>query len=257
MLITLAATWQPRGETARFVQLRPQLEQVYQHGVIAVPAQPDGTAPDQVRALVAGSAWQVVDAPRPAGSRYRALQHALHAATAGHIHYADMDRLLRWVETRPAEWRQTVTALTQSDCLIIGRTERAWQTHPQALQQTEQVINTVFSHLFGQSVDLGGGSRGFSRPSAAQLIAHSTPGPWEDAYWPMLLHQAGVRLDYLAVDGLDWESADRHQPTAASADLQQRRAATYDADPHHWARRVQMAQEIIAAGLAVVKPVSQ
>jgi hypothetical protein len=251
LTITLATTWQPRGETARFVRLRPQLEQVYSLGVVAVPADPDSTAPDQVRAVAVGSHWLVIDSPRPAWSRYLALQNALHTAAASHIHYADMDRLLRWVETRPTEWRQTVAAVVQSDCLIIGRTSQAFQTHPQALQQTEQMINSVFSHLLGQVVDLGGGSRGFSRRSAHQLISHSAPGPWEDARWPLLLHQAGVRLDYLAVDGLDWESADRHQPKAATTDLQQRLAAAYDADPHHWARRVQIALQIVEAGLAV------
>jgi hypothetical protein len=165
-----------------------------------------------------------------------------------------MDRLLRWVETCADEWRQTVATLPQHDCLIIGRTAQAFATHPQALQQTEQIINMVFSHYFGQIVDLGGGSRGYSRRCVEYLLAHSTPGPWDDAQWPMLLQQAGFPLSYLAVDGLDWESADRHRPQAADGDLQRTLADAYDADPTQWARRVGIALEIIQAGLAATPP---
>ncbi len=164
-----------------------------------------------------------------------------------------MDRLLRWVETRPDEWQQTVATVQQQDCLIIGRSAQALATHPQALQQTEQIINTLFSHLLDQTVDLGGGSRGYNRQAVEYLLAHSTPGPWADAQWPMLLHQAGFRLNYQAVDGLDWESADRHRAQAADAELQRTLAAAYNADPKHWTRRVQIALEIIQAGLAATE----
>lgn len=253
MTVTLAATWQPRGEMARFVRLRPQLAQVYEQLVIAVPIHVNPTIVEQVRALTDDAPFTIVSSPQPAWSRYLALQSACHASAATHVHYADMDRLLRWVETQPEEWRQTVETVKKSDCLIIGRTANALETHPQALQQTEQIINTLFSHLFDQTVDLGGGSRGYSRQAVEHLLAHSTPGPWDDAQWPMLLHQAGFRLNYQAVDGLDWESADRHRAYAADAELQRTLAAAYDADPKHWARRVQIALEIIQAGLAVTE----
>jgi len=233
--------------------LWPQIEQAYEHIVIAVPVNGNPTAPEQVRALTDGAQLTIVISPAPPWSRYLALQAALQHSSAGYIHYADMDRLLRWVETRPDEWQQTVAAVQQQDCLIIGRSTQALATHPQALQQTEQIINTLFSHLLAQTVDLGGGSRGYSRQAVEHLLAHSTPGPWDDAQWPMLLHQAGFRLGYQAVDGLDWESADRHRAQAADAGLQRTLSAAYDADPKHWARRVQIALEIIQAGLAVTE----
>ncbi|MEZ4869784.1 MAG: hypothetical protein R3C14_51135 [Caldilineaceae bacterium] len=252
MSITLATTWRPRGELARFARLLPQIEQGYEQIVIALPSNIDPIDLEQIRTLTAGRSVALVLSPQPFGNRQLALQQALHTSTAGHIHLVDMDRLLRWVETQPDEWRQTVTAVAKRDCLIMGRTPHALETHPQALQQTEQVINTVFSHLLGQPVDLGGGSRGFSRRCVEYLLAHSAPGSWEDARWPMLLHQAGFQVDYLAVDGLDWESADRHRNHAADAHVQREVADAYDADPRHWARRVEIAQEIIAAGLCVV-----
>lgn len=250
MNITLACTWHPRGEMTRFQQLRPQLAQHYTQIILVTPATAGEEAVASVCALADEPHLTVAISPAPPASRYLALQTAWQRSTAAHIHYADLDRLLRWVETRPEEWQQTVAALPHHDCLIIGRTAQAFATHPQALQQTERIINTVFSHHFGQAVDLGGGSRGYSRRCVEHLLAHSRPGPWDDAQWPMLLQQAGFRLGYLAVDGLDWESADRHRSQAADGALQRAVADAYDADPAHWARRVQIALEIIQASLA-------
>ena len=152
----------------------------------------------------------------------------------------------------PAEWQQAVALLQTTDCLIIGRTEPAFRTHPQALQQTEKIVNTVFSQLLDQSVDLGGGSRGFSRRAGQTLIDQTSPGPWVDAEWPMILHRAGFGLDYLAVDGLDWESADRYRQQAADAATQRRIAEAYDQDADNWAIRVQFALDIVRAGLAAL-----
>ncbi len=249
MNIALACTWHPRGEMTRFQQLRPQLAQLYTQIILVTPATVGEETVATVCALADEPRLIVATSPAPPASRYLALQTAWERTTAPHIHYADMDRLLRWVETRPNEWRQTVATLTQHDCLIIGRTAQAFATHPQALQQTEMIINTVFSHHFGQVVDLGGGSRGYSRRCVEHLLAHSHPGPWDDAQWPMLLHRAGFPVNYLAVDGLDWESADRYRTQAADGALQRTIADAYDADPAHWARRVQIALEIIEAGL--------
>jgi len=205
MNIALTCTWHPRGELARFQQLRPHLAQRYSQIILVTPATAGEAAVARVHALADEPHLTVVISPAPPASRYLALQTACQHSAAPHIHYADLDRLLHWVETRPDEWRQTVAALPNHDCLIIGRTPQAFATHPQALQQTEQIINAVFSHYFGQPVDLGGGSRGYSRRCVEYLLAHSHPGPWDDAQWPMLLHQAGFRVGYLPVDGLDWE----------------------------------------------------
>lgn len=249
MSITLASTWLPRGEMPRLRQMYQRLLQIYERLIISVPRDIDPLGLDQIRTLTGRPNGVMVVPANQAEGRYVALRHALET-TATHVHYVDMDRLLHWVETRPLEWQQTVAAVQRAECLIIGRTPRAIHTHPRALQQTEQVINVVFSHLLGQQVDLGGGSRGFSRRAVRFLMTHSSAGTWPDAQWPMLLHQAGFALDYLAVEGLEWESADQHRLQAADPDTQRRLAAAYDTDPQQWASRVQIALDIIQAGLA-------
>ena len=246
MTVTLACTWRPRGEIDRFRQLRPELEGVYHSIVIAVP--PD-TALEDVQVTPAHPGLLIVKSHRPGWGRYVAIQEALKSSSS-HMHYADMDRLLHWLEITPHEWTQTIEAIRKTDCLILGRTARAFGTHPQALQQTERIINAVASHVLGRPVDVGGGMRGLSRRAAEYLIGHSTPASWGDAAWPILLQRAGFAVDYLALDGNEWESADRYRQRAADPETQRRIAAAYDQDAKHWATRVDMALEIVQEALA-------
>jgi len=252
MSVTLACTWWPHGDMPRFQKLYSQLGQVYESLVISVSGEVDPADLDEVKTLEAYKGVRVVIPPDRTQARHAAMRMSLDTP-ASHIHYADMDRLLRWVETRPIEWRQTVEAVQKADCLIIGRTAAAFQTHPQALQKTEAIINLVFSHLLGQPVDLCSGSKGFSRRAAEFLIANTSPGHWADAEWPMLLHRAGFKLEAIVVDGLDWETADRHQAQAADSDAQRRLADAHDQDARRWALRVQVALDIVREGLAAAQ----
>jgi len=77
-----------------------------------------------------------------------ALKIALQSPVA-HIHYADMDRLLRWVETRPEEWREATLRIADGDYLVMGRSAAAYATHPQALVKTEEISNHLISRLVG------------------------------------------------------------------------------------------------------------
>lgn len=247
MTVTLAATFNPRGEVARLQRFYPLLQSVYEHIVISLPpvAQPEDV--ELVKALPGVLAWVNRDWSH---GRYQALARSLETAST-HIQYADMDRLIRWVETRPDEWRATVEAVQQSDCLVIGRTEQAWATHPRALYQTERVYNLLFSQILGVEVDLGAGSKGFSRRAVAFLAqnAHQGRALGADSEWVILLHRAGFTIDTLLVDGLDWETADRYSDQAADAETQRRAAQAYDERAENWSMRVAVALETAEAGL--------
>jgi hypothetical protein len=162
-----------------------------------------------------------------------------------------MDRLLRWVETRPAEWRNAVAQIEAGDYLIMGRSASAYATHPQALVRTEAISNRLISQLVGQALDVSAGSKGFGRRAAQYLVDQTKPGRalGADGAWTVLLHRAGFRVDYLEVDGLDWETADRYQARSADVEQQLALAQAYDQDPAHWAMRVEVALEIVQAGL--------
>jgi hypothetical protein len=251
MTVALAAPWNPRGELNRFQRLHPLLQSVYQDMIVTLPPQAD---PEVVESLqVLPHVTPVVTPEWPQG-RYLSLKMALETG-ADYIHYADFDRLLRWVETRPDEWRQTVQVVVLSDCLVIGRTAWAWETHPRSLRETEAVSNEVFSHLLGIPLDLSAGSKGFSRAAAQVIMANTRPDRpmGADSEWIVLLHRAGFAVDTIQVDGLDWESADRYRGSAANEDMQREAAALYDQNPQHWAMRVAVAAEIVESGLDALR----
>lgn len=250
--VALACAWRPRGELSRWQALRPQLEDVYQGVTLAVPPDADR---DQVKGLEVRLDLAVTIAPRPFWTRHVAIHQALATATehVTHLHYADGDRLLHWVETAPAEWRRAVEAIPQSEYLIIGRSEQAMRTHPQAMQQTEMIINSVASHLLGEAVDVGGGSRGLSRAAAHLVLAHSVPEHFGDAEWPILLQRCGLSVGYLAVDGLAWETPDHFQAQAASRATQRQVAEAYDQRADRWSARVRTAREIVQEALAATR----
>lgn len=245
--IALAATYHPRGEVKRLERWWSLLQSAYDNLTIVLP--PDATAAESavIRALRGGQVHQTSDWSH---GRYMALKLGYESG-AGVIHYADLDRLLRWVETRPDEWHAARHTVMQADCLVLGRTAAAWATHPEALRQTEAISNGLFSRLLGQPLDLSAGSKGFSRRAAACLLANTQPGRaiGTDAEWIVVLWRLGFPVESLLVDGLDWEIPDQHQDSAADAERQAVVRAAYDADASRWALRVRIAQEIIEAGM--------
>ena len=166
-----------------------------------------------------------------------------------------MDRLHRVVETRPEAWRRVVAGIPQHECLVLGRTDAAWDTHPRALRQTERITSHVFSAILGQELDLSAGSKGFSRAAAEWIVQNSVPGRalGKDSEWVILAQRGGFRVSQVLVDGLDWEIPDRYQDRAADTDriLQVREA--YDAKVESWAMRVGVAVEIAEAGVEALK----
>ncbi len=255
--VILAATWNPRGEMPRLRRLMPILIQEYSGMVLILPPGAEAILVEEIQQLPGKqmSNWLRIDIqPSWSWGRYMALKEAVQVE-ADFIQYADLDRLLRWIETRPDEWRRTVESIQEWDCLVIGRTSQSMETHPQSLQRTEAISNQVVSHILGKAVDASAGSKGFSQRAARFLVDNTSPGRalGTDAEWPIMLQRAGMRVGALAVDGLDWETADRYQEQAASPEQQRQLAQAYDDDPRHWSYRVSVAAEITDIALEAAK----
>jgi len=253
MTIALGSTWHPRGELPRLERLLPKLGEVYASITITLPPFAESGVVQSLQAI-AGRLGSILRAPVLTEDwrtgRYLAIREALKS-DATHVQYADLDRLLRWVETRSQEWRQVVSIIESCECLVIGRTSQAYHTHPRALVDTEAISNLVASHLLGRAMDFSAGSKGFSRRAAEFIAQHGTHqrAMGTDAEWPIMLKRAGYAVDYLEVEGLDWEIADHEQETAASPERQRQLADRYDTDPRHWARRAAIALEIVQSAL--------
>jgi hypothetical protein len=243
MDVILSCTWKFPEEVERFLRSWPRLQEAYSGIALALPPEADAGQMLRLQDLLGHALIVPLDW---AHRQHAALQKALEMP-GSHLHHAALEVLLPWVERHPEEWRKTLEEIPKADCLIIGRSRRAWATYPLSVQETERSVNNIFSSLLGKPVDLGGGMRGFSRPAALFLLAHSPPGhaPVE-AEWPVLLWRAGFAVDGLALDGLEWGDF---------ADEESRREASerYDRDLGNWLRRAKAALEVIQAGLEATR----
>ncbi|MBN1563533.1 MAG: hypothetical protein JXA10_06835 [Anaerolineae bacterium] len=253
MTVALAATWHPRGELNRALRMIDDLTALYAGIFVVVP--PD--AGSDVSALIDHPGVSIISGDDWYGGRHHAVQNALASGlNFAAIHYCDFDRLLHWLERFPDELQRTVDHITQVDCLITGRTDQAWATHPRCMIETENIFNMTFSQLLDldsdhEVIDFGAGSRGLSRRATEYLIQHATPtwGWAVDAAWPLLLHHAGYTVEYVAVDGLAWETPDQFRDTVADAETRSAMAAQYDQSPDIWRQRVHVAHEITRVGV--------
>lgn len=153
----------------------------------------------------------------PAGDIARArrqlVKNGLLLHPAAYFHFADYDRLLHWWLYHKGELIRVVATLPDYDFVVIGRTERAFQTHPLIQRETERLINRLFAHTFGQDIPKGcealidvlTASRGISNKAAQTINAFSCAvGPaGVDVEWPIL---AGGPVAYIPVEGMEYES---------------------------------------------------
>ncbi len=176
-------------------------------------------------------------------ARRTAVTTALAWETS-HILYCDGDRVVHWAEHYPEELRATADRIQTHDFTVLGRTARAFQSHPGVQRDTESIINKVFAHATGWHWDLGSGSRGLSRRAVAALNEHCADDTIAvDATWPLCLH-GHVELGYFTVDGLEFETGDGYGHQKADGDYQTW-LSNLDSDPRRWAYRLQVAQLMV------------
>ncbi|CAG9620657.1 hypothetical protein [Sutcliffiella rhizosphaerae] len=122
------------------------------------------------------------------------------------FHYVDLDRLLTWCTAFPEELEKTVTKIPDNPFTILGRTERAFMTHPEDWRETEKITNKICSLVLAKEVDITAGSCSFSRESAT-YIEKLSKNSMTDAEWPMIIHRiARKKVAYLECEGLEYHS---------------------------------------------------
>ncbi|MCC6612012.1 MAG: hypothetical protein IT320_00960 [Anaerolineae bacterium] len=249
MSVALTSTWQPHNELPRLKRLHPMLMSLFESITIVLPPTADEVLVAALSELE--GVYPVVTDTWPRG-RHVALQKVLKRLTS-HLLYCDLDRLIRWAELHPDELAATVARVETVDCLVIGRTERALMTHPLCLRSTEQLANDVFAHVTGLPYDICVATRGFSHEAAVRALGDSRAenSLGVDGEWIVLCQRAGMRLGYVAVEGMDWETADQLLDHAADAETQRRAAEAFDVEVANWAGRVRLARAIIGGMLGV------
>ena len=180
--------------------------------------------------------------------RRKAIRAALASGTS-HLQMCDFDRALHWVARYPAELKAVIAGIPAYDLLVLGRTDRAWATHPPTQTETEPLFNHVFALVTGLAWDVGAGSRGLSQRAARLLLETSreeTVGI--DAEWPLLLlKQKDFAVGYRACEGLEFETADRFAAEIAAAGGYHAWEEEISAEPERWVFRLQVALMIAEA----------
>lgn len=164
-----------------------------------------------------------------------------------HVLYCDGDRILHWIARYPDELRQVADQIRAYDFTVLGRSARAFQSHPGVQRDTEGVVNTVFRRVTGLDWDMGSGARGLSRRAAEALHGHCADDTIAvDVTWPLCLRRLpGYTLGYVITEGLEFETGDGYDHERVDAEEYARWLDALDDDPHRWAYRLKLAQFMV------------
>lgn len=188
-------------------------------------------------------------------ARRAAVALGLECGTS-HLVFGDLDRLLHWAEFHEQEWAATLAQVSQHDFTVLGRTQRAFASHPRIQTDTEQVVNEVYARLSGNRWDVTAAARGLSRRAAEAILADCPDQSiGTDVSWPLFLQRAGsYDIAYCETEGLEFETADRFGDQIAALGSVNAWIAQLDADPRQWAHRLELARIEVQAALPYYTP---
>ena len=183
-----------------------------------------------------------------------ALERSLRESPE-HVFYCDLDRLIHWVRTYPEEYRQTRRKALEYEFLMVGRTPRAFQTHPRTQTCTEGIANIVASRVLGfeDTRDIIGVGWGLSS-SLVQLLL-STPQRNSFGFfcgWPVIAWRNAVKKAYVEAEGLEWETPDRYEDEIALEGYERWLKAFMA--PREWERRSLMLKDLVETLLDLMFP---
>ncbi|MGD6831222.1 hypothetical protein ACQCT5_03605 [Sutcliffiella halmapala] len=199
-LITI--THDPTGKNMKlFKELQEEIEGIYSELFITIS---DASCIKLLEAMKQ-SKFKVKVIPKngAAAARREVLSFGL-SGKSEYYHYCDFDRLLTWGKNHMNELKQVTSNPEGYDYLILGRTERAMNTHPEEWIETEKITNKICSLEFGMNVDITAGSCLFSKVSAEYINKYSKE-KMTDAEWPMIVHRiAKLDIGFYPVEGLEY-----------------------------------------------------
>ncbi|WP_282937368.1 hypothetical protein [Paenibacillus sp. RC67] len=196
-------THDPNGDNLDLIRKHGgQIQTIYKDIFITISDESDTRIAQELEAW--GIHTRIIPKKGSAHARREVVRFGLEGDN-DFFHYCDWDRLLTWIDSYRDELSRVVNGeLPNHDYLILGRTEKAFHTHPVGWIMTENITNTLFSLELGKEADVTAGSCGFSRRSAELILQHSKD-MMTDVEWPMIIHRIGkMNVDYAAVDGLEY-----------------------------------------------------
>lgn len=198
----ICVTHDPNGNNRAFAKrFLPLFNEIYDELFIAVSDKTDKALINELDE--AGFKVKIIPKKGTAHARREAIKFALEGCSE-YFHYCDFDRLLTWADRYSDELKNMILNVKDNDYTILGRTERAFKSHPVEWIETEKIANKIFSLEFGKEVDITAGSCCFSR-RCAELISGKSKDRMTDAEWPMIAHRIGnLKVGYTAAEGLEY-----------------------------------------------------
>ena len=187
------------------------------------------------------------------GEARRGALGAAAAADLGSILYCDFDRWLFWAEHYPDELASLPARLTRRRPRLwyacLGRTPRAFATHPRVQRIAEGATNRALSAAIGRRIDATAGACWLSREGAEIVLRESVEHTnATDLEWPALIHRVDPRrLGALTVDGLAFETASFYPDEVAAAGGESTWMSAQYERPEVWLARLRLATDSVAA----------
>jgi hypothetical protein len=177
--------------------------------------------------------------PQIGRARREAIAMGLEFETPFYIH-CDGDRILHWIEHYPTELDEIITQIPKNDFTLLGRTTRAFDTHPRIQRDTESIVNHIFHVKTGYAWDVMIGARGLSRQAAQAIVNGSEDNEISvDVTWPLYLRAlGGYSLAYIPTEGLEFETQDRYVDDLSAAGGREAWMKALDSDIDRWLHRL-------------------
>ena len=249
----MATLHDPVGRFLPLIDVAAPALRAYPHVVVAVTAATDADVIARLEHLGA----RVVPGGLAGAGRRAALAAAAPAQTA--CFSCDFDRWLHWARFWPEELAALPARVARLGrgpvapwYICLGRTARAFRTHPAAQRFPESATNRALSAAAGRPLDAAAGAAWLTPEAVPRILAGSRePTAATDLEWPALILRADPgRLRGLRCEGLEWETPDVHATEiAAAGGLAAWTRAVFDT-PEMWAARLRLAA---ASGAALAR----
>ncbi len=251
----------PEARLLAALEARASLLAHYARVYIRATGETDGRLLQMLRArgaaVIAGPASEPGAGARIGEARREALRAACAESHQSFL-YCDFDRWLHWAGSHAEELLALPGRIAARHprpwYVVLGRTARAFATHPLVQQVAERATNHALSLAIGRRLDATAGACWLSREGAALILRESSePTNATDLEWPALIYRAAPRrLAYVANEGLEFETAEFFAAEiAAAGGAAQWQHRHYD-QPDVWRDRLRLAADSVAAACRVL-----
>lgn len=217
----------------------------------------ESTHADVIDALrLIGARVEVGPAGVPGEGQRRVLALA-NQARHEHMLICDFDRWLHWIGSYPKELLGLLGHIERDHAdawfVCLGRSARAFATHPVAQQLPEAATNRALSSIAGARLDATAGASWIRRAGAVCILDGSiVTTKATDLEWPgLVFREQPERVQGAFFEGLEFETADAYREEIATCgSLETWILQTYDR-PEVLRDRLQLATDSITALLRV------